>query len=77
MKPLTDFSEGDRVRIVQITSTGTLKMRLLEMGLYRGEEVGIVKYAPLKDPLELVLRTSHLSLRVHEAEQIMVEPIAE
>ena len=43
------------------------------MGLLKGSEVYIEKYAPLKDPMELIIKGYHVSLRVKEAEQIVVE----
>jgi Fur family ferric uptake transcriptional regulator len=45
------------------------------MGLTKGSEIYIEKYAPLKDPLELVVRGCHVSLRVREAAEIDVEAV--
>jgi Fur family ferric uptake transcriptional regulator len=42
------------------------------MGILKGTEVTIEKYAPLKDPMELVVKGYHVSLRVEEAAQISV-----
>jgi Fe2+ transport system protein FeoA len=36
--------------------------------------VEIVRFAPLGDPIELKVRGYHLSLRRHEADQILVTP---
>ncbi len=59
--------------MVRIAGKGALRRRLLEMGIVKGTEVFVEKYAPLKDPVELVLKGFHLSLRVEEAAQITVE----
>jgi Fur family ferric uptake transcriptional regulator len=45
------------------------------MGFLRGTEVYVEKYAPLKDPLELILKGYHVSLRVEEAARIQVENV--
>jgi Fur family ferric uptake transcriptional regulator len=45
------------------------------MGFLRGTEVYVEKYAPLKDPIELILKGYHVSLRVGEAAHIQVENI--
>ena len=45
------------------------------MGMVKGTEVYIEKYAPLKDPLELNIKGYHVSLRVKEAAQITVENV--
>jgi Fur family ferric uptake transcriptional regulator len=42
------------------------------MGLRGGVRIRIEKYAPLRDPLELVINAMHFSLRVEEAAQIEV-----
>ncbi|MCK7514585.1 MAG: ferrous iron transport protein A [Desulfobacterales bacterium] len=49
--------------------------RILEMGIVKGAEVYVEKYAPLKDPMELVVKGYHISLRVEEAAQIVVENV--
>jgi Fe2+ transport system protein FeoA len=43
------------------------------MGILKGTEVLVEKYAPLRDPLELIVKGYHVSLRVEEADQITVE----
>lgn len=64
--------EGQTARIVAINGESRLRRRILEMGLTKGSEIYIEKYAPLKDPLELIVRGSHVSLRVKEASEIQV-----
>lgn len=73
MISLSNCIEGQLVKIVQIKGTGMIRKRLLEMGFMKGEPVKIVKYAPLRDPMEVVIRETHISLRLKEAELIMVE----
>jgi Fe2+ transport system protein FeoA len=45
------------------------------MGLTRGTEIYVEKYAPLKDPLELIIKGYHISLRVEEAANITVDKL--
>jgi Fur family ferric uptake transcriptional regulator len=45
------------------------------MGFIRGSEIFVEKYAPLRDPIELVIKGYHVSLRVEEAAQIMMEKV--
>jgi Fur family ferric uptake transcriptional regulator len=45
------------------------------MGFLRGTEVYVEKYAPLKDPIELILKGYHISLRVNEAARVEVEDV--
>ena len=75
--PLLDqFGAGQRVRIVAVSGTDALVQRLMEMGLLEGEEVEIVGYAPLGDPLEIRLGDYCLSLRRSEAARIEVAPLS-
>lgn len=47
--------------------------RIEEMGVTPGEQVEVVRYAPLGDPIEIKIRGYHLSLRKEEAALIQVE----
>ncbi len=73
MKKLTLFHQGDKISIKKVDGQGFFKKRLLDMGFMKGAKVKIVKYAPLKDPMELVIKDFHVSLRISEADKIMVE----
>ncbi|MEJ5360105.1 MAG: FeoA family protein [Desulfobacterales bacterium] len=70
---LSELQEGESATIVHVGGDRRLRRRVLEMGLVKGTRIRIEKYAPLKDPLELVAKGVHLSLRVEEAERIEVE----
>jgi len=73
---LSEMKEGQSAVIVRVGGNGALRRRILEMGILKGTEIYVEKYAPLKDPLELVVKGFHVSLRVEEAAQITVETIA-
>ncbi|MBU1052333.1 MAG: ferrous iron transport protein A [Proteobacteria bacterium] len=70
---LSELKEGETGIIIKIAGNGALRRRILEMGIVKGSKIYIEKYAPLKDPLELVVKNYHISLRVEEAAQITVE----
>ncbi|MEE4608484.1 MAG: FeoA family protein [Desulfobacteraceae bacterium] len=74
MLTLKDMREGQEAVIARVGGNGALRRRLLEMGLRSGVRIRIEKYAPLRDPLELVINAMHISLRVAEAAQIEVDP---
>lgn len=58
--------------MIQVRGEDALVQRLLEMGLFEGEEVEVIGFAPLGDPIELQLRDYRLSLRRAEAAGITV-----
>ncbi len=72
---LSEMKKGQSGNIVHVGGNGVLRRRVLEMGLIKGTEIYVEKYAPLKDPLELILKGYHISLRVEEAAQITVDNV--
>ncbi len=72
---LKDYREGQRGRIIEIKGEGKFKKRLLDMGFTKGAEVYVEKYAPLRDPVEFIIKGYHVGLRREEAQKIlMTEP---
>jgi Fe2+ transport system protein FeoA len=69
---LSDLKEGQSATVVRVGGDGILRRRILEMGILKGAEIYIEKYAPLRDPLELIVKGYHVSLRVKEAAKVEV-----
>ncbi len=74
--PLTSVSIGAKATVVEIRVPPDKRPRLMEMGLLVGTSVELVRFAPLGDPVEIKVRGYNLTLRKHEAEQILVQPVA-
>ena len=70
---LDDLATGEKARVVRVNARGPFKKRLLEMGFIQGSTVEVIKYAPLKDPVEYLVKGYHVSLRHEEAQKIIVE----
>jgi ferrous iron transport protein A len=75
MTTLDQLRVGQRARIQSLQGTDSLVQRLFEMGLLEGEEVEVVGFAPLGDPLEIRLQDYRLSLRRTEAARVTVSPL--
>ena len=73
MKTLKDTKVGETVKVVKLTGEGSVKRRIMDMGITKGVEVHIRKVAPLGDPVEVTVRGYELSLRKADAEMIEVE----
>lgn len=73
---LSDLKPGEKGKILEIGGSEHFRLRLIEMGITRGSEVSVDKYAPLRDPIELIVKGYHLSLRGMDAEKIAVERIS-
>ena len=72
---LNQLRPNQRGRITRIAGEDGLVQRLMEMGLLEGEEVEVVGFAPLGDPMEVRLGDYRLSLRRVEAARVEVEPL--
>ncbi|HWQ09174.1 MAG TPA: FeoA family protein [Holophaga sp.] len=70
--PLSDLEPGQEAVVVQVAAKGPVRRRLLEMGFIRGACLKVEKLAPLGDPMELVIKGYHLSLRREEGSCILV-----
>ncbi|MEW6593636.1 MAG: ferrous iron transport protein A [Thermodesulfobacteriota bacterium] len=70
---LAQMQPGQTGRIREISVTGPMKRRLMDMGMLVGVTVRMGKRAPLGDPLEVTVKGYRLSLRKGEAEGIAVE----
>jgi len=73
MKTLKDAKSGEEVTVEKISCTGSLKRRIMDMGITKGTTIYIRKLAPLGDPIELTVRGYELSLRKADAENIIVK----
>jgi len=74
--PLSLLQPGDQGEVVLVQAQGQIRQRLLEMGFIRGARLRVEKLAPLGDPMELVIKGYHLSLRREESSCILVQPVA-
>ena len=73
MKTLKDVAVGEKAIVKRLSGEGTLKRRIMDMGVTKGVEIFVRKVAPLGDPIEVTVRGYELSLRKAEAENILVE----
>ena len=76
MSLLSEMLLGQRGIIDSFTADSDDCERIEEMGVTPGEEVEIVRYAPMGDPVEIKIRGYSLSLRKQEAERIKVKIIS-
>ena len=74
--PLSLLQPGDQGEVVAVQAQGEVRQRLLEMGFIRGARLRVEKLAPLGDPMELVIKGYHLSLRRDESSCILVSRVA-
>ncbi|ANH83140.1 iron transporter [Niabella ginsenosidivorans] len=71
---LSELKPGQRARIQKFT-TEDIFLKLMEMGCLPGEEIEVIKIAPLHDPISISVAGYTLSLRLDEARFIVVDTI--
>jgi len=69
---LTDLKTGQRATIKCFRSP-EIELKLMEMGCIPGEEVSVEQIAPLGGPISIRVSGYALSLRINEADQILLE----
>ena len=74
-RPLSELHPGDEGLVSLVLAEGRIRQRLLEMGFIRGAHLRVEKLAPLGDPMELVIKGYHLSLRREESDCILVSEV--
>jgi ferrous iron transport protein A len=72
MTSLDQLLPGQKAEVVSLTGEAGLVQRFYELGLMEGEQVELLAFAPLGDPLEIRLGNARLSLRKAEAAGIEI-----
>lgn len=72
---LNELKIGECGNIKEVNGTGNTRLHLLEMGLIPGANLKIIKFAPMGDPIEILIHGYNLTLRLKDSENIIVDPI--
>ncbi len=73
MTYLNKLKSGQSATIVSFMHDGPVTRRLMELGLVTGKKITYVRRAPLRDPIQVKVGDSCLSLRNSEASLVLVE----
>lgn len=71
-KKLSELEQGRQAVIIALEDQ-ELVLKLMEMGFLEGEEIVVEQIAPLGDPISVMVAGYQVSLRINEAETILVE----
>jgi ferrous iron transport protein A len=71
---LSEVAAGKTV-VVKSVIKDEIFLKLMEMGCVPGEKIMVDQIAPLGDPISIRIAGYHLSLRINEAENILVEEV--
>lgn len=73
-KKLSELRPGQKAIILNVDNLD-IHLKLMEMGCLPGEEISIEQIAPLGDPVSVQVAGYRLSLRLDEAQHIVVDLI--
>ena len=69
-KKLSEFIIGEKGIVKFVHGEGRLRRRLFDMGITPNADIELKKKAPLGDPIEVLVRGYHLTLRKTEADLV-------
>lgn len=69
---LSDLKPGQE-GIIKEFNNNEIFLKLMEMGCVPGERILMEQVAPMGDPVSVSVAGYHLSLRLNEAEHILIE----
>ncbi len=70
---LNCVSNGCTAKVKKLLSTGSMRRRLLDIGLIEGTPVKCLQSSPAGDPVAYLIRGSVIALRSEDSSQIIVE----
>jgi ferrous iron transport protein A len=73
-KRLSEVGIGKKA-IIKSFENDDIFLKLMEMGCIPGEIILVEQIAPLGDPISITVSGYQLSLRINEAENILVEEL--
>lgn len=70
---LKEMQPGQKARIKKILSSGSMRRRLLDIGLIKGTKIECVGKSPAGDPLAFYIRGAVIAIREEDCRNIIVE----
>ena len=71
--PLNHGAAGQTVRVDELLATGSIRRRLLDIGLVEGTNVSCLQKSPAGDPVAYLIRGAVIAIRSEDSSQIVVE----
>ncbi len=70
---LSELKQGRSARVLSVGGEGALRQHFLDMGVIPGAEVTMMQFAPMGDPMEIMIHGYELTIRLADAEKIGIE----
>ena len=72
---LNELKKGDKAIIKDLQIEGSMKRRLLDIGLIKDSIIECVLESPLKDPKAYWIRGALIAIRNNDAKKIFIEGV--
>ena len=70
--PLSRMEEGSFATVKELRSSGTMRRRMLDIGLVEGTNVECVRKSPAGDPVAYLIRGAVIALRSEDSASVLV-----
>lgn len=71
--PLSQMAEGQHARVAELLVTGSIRRRLLDIGLVEGTDVACLQKSPAGDPVAYLIRGAVIAIRGEDSSQILMD----
>lgn len=75
MLTLKNGEVGFTYIVKKVKGEGSLRRRIMDMGITKGTKIYVRKVAPLGDPIQITVRNYELSIRKADADLVEIEKI--
>lgn len=72
---LNDINPGQRAVVTSLVSSGSMRRRLLDIGLVENTEIECVGRSPGGDPTAFLIRGAVIAIRSEDCRNIMVKAL--
>jgi ferrous iron transport protein A len=69
---LNHLGEGHFARVESLSSTGSMRRRLLDIGLIEGTDIECLQKSPAGDPVAYLIRGAVIALRAEDSSGVVV-----
>ena len=76
-KALSELRPGERARVRENRTEGSMRRRLLDIGLIEDTEVACIGISPGGDPRAYLIRGAVIAIRACDGRNILTEPCGE
>ena len=73
-RKLSQIRKGESA-VVESYTDDLMKLKLMEMGCIPGERITVDRFAPLGDPIAILVGEATISIRVDEADNVLVSRV--